>query len=211
MTNRREFFTQIGNVAARTVLILGALVGLVTLRPSRSQPSGTRRNLGILRPPGSLEESEFLSLCIGCRRCADSCEAQCLEFFGPEAGLLEGTPYILSEKRGCTLCLHCGEACPSGAITPLLKKEEVAMGVAIVDDRLCVTYTQRGESSACTVCHTVCPLRNTAITLENGHPRTHSRFCVGCGLCEAACVVKNRRAIQVRTPRKWLLTAGDVA
>lgn len=78
------------------------------------------------------------------------------------------------------------------------------MGVAVIDERLCILYVGMGQSGVCGACHTACPLRNQAITMEANRPVTHSEFCVGCGLCEAACVVKDRRAIQVRTPRKWI-------
>ena len=36
--------------------------------------------------------------------------------------------------------MKCGEARPSGAIEPLTREEDAEMGLAVVDERLCVTY-----------------------------------------------------------------------
>jgi len=75
------------------------------------------------------------------------------------------------------------------------------MGVAVVDERLCVSHNGSG---ACAACHTACPLRNRAITqgIRNA-PTVHAEHCVGCGLCEEACIVYDRKAIRVVTERSW--------
>lgn len=183
-------------------LMLGALLyAFFGLRRSTTPPRGSRGHLGILRPPGSLAEPAFLARCIRCTRCADACEAQCILFFGPEAGPLEGTPYIQARDKGCTLCLTCIETCPTGALQPRERMEDVRMGVAEVDKRLCVSLNGTG---VCGACHTVCPLRNRAITLSlRNAPVIQADHCVGCGLCEEICIVREPRAIQVRTERAW--------
>ena len=188
-------------------MLAGAvLAGLLSLRRSRSAPQESRGALGILRPPGALNEPDFLALCIRCTRCADACEAQCIRLFGPEAGALQGTPYILSRNQGCTLCLECGKTCPTEALRPLKTMQEARMGTAVVDERLCVSHNGTG---VCGACHTVCPLRDRAITqgLRNA-PQVHSEQCAGCGLCEEVCIVRDRRAIQVKTERLWLEQTG---
>ena len=53
--------------------------------------------------------------------------------------------------RACTLCLKCGEACPTGAIVPLVEKDEARMGEAVVDERLCVSHNGTGVCGACHV------------------------------------------------------------
>lgn len=200
---RRRFAGSLLALLGRTALLGGALLGFMSLRRSSTAPVGSRGTLGILRPPGSVQEAGFLALCIRCTRCADACEAQCIRFFGPEAGDLQGTPYIFSRDRGCTLCLACGETCPSGAILPLERKQDARMGVAVVDERLCVSLDGTG---VCGACFTICPLRGRAITqgIRNA-PKVHAEHCVGCGLCEEICIVRERRAIQVKTER---LAAG---
>lgn len=198
-TNRRKFFRQIGTKVGQAVAVGGLLVGFLSLRRSRSALLEVRGRLGLVRPPGSLVESEFLAKCIRCTRCADACEVQCIRFFGPEGGTLQSTPYIFPNEKGCTMCLMCGVACPTGAIVPLGGKRDVKMGVAVVDERLCVSYNGTG---VCGACHTVCPFRNEAIVqgLRNA-PVVQAEFCTGCGLCEEVCIVRDRRAIQVKTDR----------
>ena len=199
--DRLPFFKQIKWVAARTAVAGGVLAGFLSLRSSRVAPAGARDSLGMVRPPGARDEKEFLALCARCTRCADSCEAQCLLLFGPEAGDLQGTPHLIPDDRACTLCMKCGETCPTGAIRPLEKKDDVRMGVAVVDKRLCVSHAGTG---VCGACHTICPLRNRAITQDfRNAPVIHDDRCVGCGLCEETCIVRDRRAIRVQTDRLW--------
>jgi MauM/NapG family ferredoxin protein len=199
-STRRAFGGALLGFAARTALLGAGLLGFASLRRSPAAPRGDRGRLGILRPPGSQPEENLLALCLRCTRCADACEAQCIRFFGPEAGPLQGTPYIFARERGCTLCLMCGETCPTGAILPLERMQDVKMGVAEVDKRLCVSLNGTG---VCGACFTVCPLRGKAITQDiRNAPAVHADECVGCGLCEEICIVRDRRAIQVRTERR---------
>jgi len=200
---RREFLTKALGHTARALVGGAVVAAFVHLQGAETPPAGARGRLGIVRPPGSLDEQAFLGACIRCTRCADVCEAGCIELFGPEAGEMHGTPYIVPAERGCTLCLSCGEACPTGAIEKLASREDARMGVAVVDERLCVSHNGTG---VCGACHTACPLRERAITqnLRNA-PVVHADACVGCGLCEEVCIVRDRRAIQVKSERYWTL------
>ena len=85
---------------ARMGALTGVLLGYSGLRKSSRAPAAARGPLGILRPPGSQSESEFLALCIRCTRCADACEAQCIQFFGPEAGRLRECGLLMLELSG---------------------------------------------------------------------------------------------------------------
>lgn len=203
--NRREFLRSFLKLGGRAGLAGGAIAGLAKLSAHREPPTGARAEWGMLRPPGSLDEEEFLAKCIRCTRCSDVCEPQCIRLFGPEAGTVhQGTPYIQPTLNACTMCLQCGPACPTGAILPLPKREEIDMGVAVVDTRTCVSHNGTG---ICGACHTACPLRGKAITQNyRNAPEVHPEHCTGCGLCEEACIVVDRdhvRAIQVKTERVW--------
>lgn len=199
-SDRRDFLKSGGRAVAGAALLWSAVGGILKLRSARPGVIGARGRLGILRPPGADDETTFLSRCIRCTRCSDACEAQCIRLFGPEAGALQGTPYIVAEDKACTLCLECGDACPTDALVPLVEKTDVRMGVAVVDERLCVSHNGTG---VCGACHTACPLKNRAITQDfRNQPTIHDEQCVGCGLCEEMCIVKDRKAIQVVTSRK---------
>ena len=161
-------------------LLGGALHTLKNASQSYAPPDRARR--GLIRPPGSLAENDFLSQCIRCQRCSEICESRAIRLFGAGTGVHEATPYIVPETRACTLCLKCGEVCPTGAIAKLTDKSEASMGEAVVDERLCVSHDNTG---ICGACFTMCPLRGKAIKqgLHN-RPYVNADVCVGCGLCE---------------------------
>lgn len=190
--------------SAAAAVGFGGLLGLLRGgdAPSHVPPDLARR--GLLRPPGSVEEDEFLARCIRCQRCAEVCETGAIRYAPRAAGAAAGTPYITPESAPCDLCLECGEACPTGAIARLAKPADARMGLAVVDARLCVSHNGTG---VCGACYTICPLKGKAIT-QGAHnaPTVHAQACVGCGLCEDACIVRDRkdgRAIRVRSERAW--------
>jgi ferredoxin-type protein NapG len=202
-SSRRDFFMGLGRGAFR-LSVLGALVyGVGTWFRGPAQHRALEKRLtGILRPPGALEnEDAFLAACIRCDLCSQVCDTQCIRIFGLWEGKLAGTPHIVADVKACNLCLKCTEVCPSAALLPLKDKKDVRMGLALVDERLCVSHNGTG---ACGACHTICPLHNKAITqgLRNA-PTVHEDHCVGCGRCEEVCIVDDRKAIRVKTERSW--------
>jgi ferredoxin-type protein NapG len=60
-----------------------------------------------LRPPGALEEKDFLAACTRCFKCGNACPNSCIHFSGLDGGLEEAfTPYIVARERACILCGH---------------------------------------------------------------------------------------------------------
>ena len=196
---RRDFIKKILVSSASITIIIKSLHESHSRVLAYQNPHFKRK--GILRPPGSLEESSFLSKCIRCQRCQEVCRADAINLFGSGTGVHQGTPYIIAEDHACNLCLECGKACPTDAIEVLQDKNESQMGLAIVDENSCVSHNDTG---ICGSCFTICPLRGKAITQGfRNKPYVHEEYCVGCGLCEEVCIVKGDKAIQVFTKRKW--------
>lgn len=170
--------------------------------------TGAEGGLPPLRPPGALDESEFLSRCIRCLRCVDACPNNAIlsldDGFGRHTLM---TPAIKARRQACMLCsridtdyLKCTEACPSGALQlvrrdPLEIRKMVAMGTAEIDLALCYSY----NSWTCGACYRACPFPGKAMTLGLWErPSVHAESCIGCGLCERACI-RYPQAIRVRT------------
>ncbi len=150
-----------------------------------------RKRKRFLRPPGALKESQFKEQCIGCFKCATACPNDCIEMAGFEHGFENvHTPTIVARSKACTLCMRCTEVCPTGALTETSRdmeviNKEIKMGTASVDKDLCFSYHGR----TCGVCYRACPFPGKALTVGlYEQPTVHPDFCVGCGLCEQACI-----------------------
>ncbi len=160
-----------------------------------------------LRPPGAIENDDFLKACVKCGQCVEACPYDTLELAEATDGRAPGTPYFIPRAVPCYMCTNypCTEICPSGALsTDLLKDkngdtsiDNSKMGLAIIHRESCIAY----EGIQCDACFRACPLMNKAITLEieknkftkkhaNLMPVIHSDLCTGCGVCEHACVVE---------------------
>jgi len=88
-----------------------------------------------LRPPGAIDEKEFLGLCIKCGQCLQVCPYHSIKLSDMAMGHGIGTPYIDARERGCYACeaLPCVLACPSGALDHSVEKPaDTSMGIAIL-------------------------------------------------------------------------------
>ncbi|MBC8174737.1 MAG: 4Fe-4S binding protein [Candidatus Marinimicrobia bacterium] len=139
-----------------------------------------------LRPPGAVEEDEFLQRCIRCRKCEEVCPYYSIKSAHGEWGLKMGTPFISPRDIPCYLCddFPCIDSCPTNALEPVESKEDIRMGIAVIDKTLCFAY----NGIMCRACFDRCPIYREAITLEQElYPVVHEDKCVGCGICEHVC------------------------
>jgi ferredoxin-type protein NapG len=73
-----------------------------------------------LRPPGALQEHDFLASCIKCGQCAQVCPVQAIRLADLVDGFGVGVPYIDARQQACDFscdAVQCVLACPTGALT----------------------------------------------------------------------------------------------
>jgi ferredoxin len=200
------------NLGRRQVMA-SMLSGVLAVPLLRSTPLSKTAysNPDVLRPPGALDEKEFLRRCVKCGECMKVCITNGLQPTLLEAGL-EGiwSPRLIPRIGHCEYrCTLCGQVCPSGAIKrmPLEEKIKVIIGLAMIDKGRCLPYA---HAIPCIVCEEMCPTSPKAIwfkeTVVRGRdgkelivqqPQIDLDLCIGCGICEAKCPVGNRAAVYV--------------
>jgi ferredoxin-type protein NapG len=124
-SNRRDFLKQLSALGILGSVVAAGLGGATYL--------GADEKL-LLRPPGAVEEKDFLSLCIKCGQCLQVCPYDSIILADANMGNGVGTPFIDPLRRGCYLCplLPCILACPSGALDHHVEDiKKVEMGIAI--------------------------------------------------------------------------------
>jgi polyferredoxin/Pyruvate/2-oxoacid:ferredoxin oxidoreductase delta subunit len=205
----------------RREMLLSGLFGLLFF-PMTRLSGGVRKNWqrGVIRPPGSVAEDEFLRRCIKCDQCIRVCPTNVLQPALFEAGL-EGlwTPIMISKMGWCELnCTLCSQVCPTGAIREISIAEKlgtgpfegrgpVKTGTAFYNQGRCLPWAM---DTSCVVCEEVCPVSPKAIftrnvevtdrwgaTLELKRPYIDPVKCIGCGICEHECPVKDDPAVYV--------------
>jgi len=169
---------------------------------------------GVVRPPGSLPEADFLARCVRCGLCAGACPTNTLQPAGFAAGALGMFSPVVTPSRGfCDPACHsCASACPTAAIRPLRAERTFAkIGTAEVIRKNCLAWEKKKR---CLVCDEVCPYDAVSLKSEPGIPvgvpHVDAKRCAGCGFCEKHCPVLEAKAIVVRPKDAIRLYAGSV-
>ncbi len=199
---------------------IGAGLAIVPLLRASAGPA-VESDARLIRPPGSLDEKNFLSRCIRCGACMKVCPNNALHPAAGEAGI-EGlwTPVVAPRIGYCEpSCSLCGQACPTGAIWEFTAREKgwaagssaasqpIRIGTAFYDRGRCLPWAMATE---CIVCEEWCPTSPKAIYLRPAEvadaagaaktvrqPYVDPARCVGCGACEYACPIGDRPAVYV--------------
>ena len=210
------------DLSRRKVVFAGAL-GLVAAPALRNDGRVNDENFSakMIRPPGSVEESEFLERCIKCDQCINVCPTNVLQPATLNEGGIEAvwTPVMNFHIAHCQLkCNLCSEVCPTGAIRkievaeklgegPYREQGPIRLGTAFIDTTRCLPWANQVP---CVVCEEVCPVAPKAIQTYDeetkdvfgkmvilNKPFIVPDLCIGCGICEAECPVQDQPAVYV--------------
>ena len=206
-----------GLVAGFSFPLLGRLDGRIDKAPDPR----------LIRPPGSLPEKEFLTLCQRCGLCMKICPTNVINPTLSEAGMGGfWTPHLIMTRGYCEYtCTLCGSVCPTGAIKEITAKEKIErpikIGSAYLDRGRCLPWS---GNAPCIVCQEHCPTSPKAIYLKEDFvfrsdgqkmrvqlPYVDLKRCIGCGICENKCPVRGLPAIRTisagesRSPKNQIL------
>ncbi len=154
----------------------------------------------LIRPPGALPESDFLTTCIRCGECMKSCLTNTLQPTFWEGGLAGlWTPKLEFRFAACEQeCNVCGKVCPTQAIRslPLDEKTHAKLGTAVLRKEMCLVWAQ---DKLCLICDEICPYDAIVFRTIEGYRRPFvvASRCNGCGYCEQRCPVEGDSAIVV--------------
>ncbi|MCP3876298.1 MAG: 4Fe-4S dicluster domain-containing protein [Desulfobacteraceae bacterium] len=195
--HRRQFVST-GLIGAGTAVM--SLTGLNSLygKPGEGQV-GTP---GLVRPPGAVMETNFLSRCVRCGECMVACPTNTLQPIWLKAGFSAMFSPAITPRRGfCDPhCHECGNVCPTNAINPIETSDRTwaKTGTAKIFRQACLAWE---FNKSCMVCDEVCPYDAIEFEKEKNNPvpvpHVIENKCAGCGYCEHFCPVRNKAAIVV--------------
>ncbi|WP_236621280.1 4Fe-4S dicluster domain-containing protein [Rhodopirellula sallentina] len=156
----------------------------INIAPVPPTDLGTKRaaqTLPLHRPPGAIDEFQFLSGCTRCGDCITACPHDAIVKAPDRLGDVAGTPIIEADHSACMMCedFPCIASCEPGV---LIDSISPIMGTARITEHLCLAH----HSTLCTVCSERCPVEG-AIVVTQGKPTVNENDCTGCGVCRYVC------------------------
>jgi ferredoxin-type protein NapG len=155
----------------------------ISIEPIPTTPvkSTAQRTIPIFRPPGAVNETQFLAGCTRCNDCSTACPHEAIRPAASRLGPFAGTPTIEADIAACQMCedFPCIAACKPGVLSDRIP---VIMGTAIITAHLCLAH----HGTTCTVCSERCPVEG-ALVLAKGKPTINEQACTGCGVCRYVC------------------------
>lgn len=208
---------------SRRKMLFAGITGLLTFPLLKNNGFSGDNNFSplMIRPPGSVEESEFLKKCIKCDECIRVCPTNVLQpaSFNPGGFEALWTPVLNFNIGHCQLkCNLCSVVCPTGAIREItvteklgkgdfLEKGPVRLGTAFINKNRCLPWANQ---IPCVVCEEVCPTAPKAIQTFDEEvkdvfgnivtlykPFIVPDLCIGCGICQTECPVADKPAVYV--------------
>ncbi len=183
--SRRNFFRRAAGKAAKHV---------VEEADARIEARAARW----IRPPWAKPELEFVLACSRCGDCIEACPHKVIFPLPASYGVdVATTPVLDVLSGGCHLCEDwpCVSACEPNALffpqeetepdedSEPLPRRFPKMAHAEVNSADCLPY----QGPECGACEGSCPVPG-ALVWEDTRPKIDMIFCVGCGLCRAACI-----------------------
>lgn len=165
-------------------------------------PPPRHRPFPVVRPPGAVDEAEFLAGCTRCNACIEACPHDAITLAPPRFRHAAGTPMIDSSRQPCLMCedLPCASACEPDVLRSALPRR-IAMANLLTYN--CIPW----QGGFCSVCSEHCP-EPGALTTEGGKPVIHNDICTGCGVCHHVCPAP-ANAIAIMPLQSRPATAGD--
>jgi MauM/NapG family ferredoxin protein len=159
-------------------------IGGINIEPVPPTNLGSRpvsRTVPLHRPPGAIDEFQFLAGCTRCGDCIEACPYGAIVNAADRLGNAVGTPVIEADNSACMMCedFPCIKSCQPGVLVASIPP---IMGTARVTEHLCLAHHQ----TTCTVCSERCPV-DGAMLVSDGKPTVDEETCTGCGVCRYVC------------------------
>lgn len=147
----------------------------------QGRPPLRHRAFPMIRPPGAVDEAEFLAGCTRCNACVEACPHDAIVLAPDRFRQAAGTPMIDPAQQPCLMCedLPCAAACEPDVLRADLPRT-IAMANLLTYN--CIAW----QGGFCSVCSEHCP-EPGALTMEQGKPVIHEDVCTGCGVCHHVC------------------------